>query len=98
MEQETSEKASVNILRMEFENLIKNKTNNKVEFLLESNNTNYISWLEGKLKQERSFSPEEVKIIANWAFGFHRRNDLSDSELEIEFHKILANTISKKIK
>ena len=36
-------------LRQEFENIIKNQTNSNVEFLLESNNSNYIKWLEEKI-------------------------------------------------
>jgi hypothetical protein len=47
-------------------------------------------------QKERSFSKEEVKNIANWAFGFYRRNDLSDSELEEEFEKLLTETLNNK--
>jgi hypothetical protein len=48
------------------------------------------------LKQERSYSEEEVRNIANWAFGFYRRNDLSDSELEDDFNRILEEQFKKK--
>lgn len=44
---------------------------------------------------QESYSKEQVKNIANWAFGFHRRNDLSDSELEDEFNRILNETLNK---
>ena len=47
-------------------------------------------------QQERSYSDEEVENIANWAFGFCRRNDLSDDELENEFNRILAERFKKK--
>jgi hypothetical protein len=60
---ETLEEAVKNKLRKEFENLIRNKTNSNVEFLLESNNTNYISWLENKWQKERMYSEEEVMNI-----------------------------------
>jgi len=49
-----------------------------------------------KWQQERSFSNEEVKNIANWAFGFYKRNDLSDTELEEEFEKLLSEKVIKK--
>jgi hypothetical protein len=47
-------------------------------------------------QKERSFSKEEVLNIANWAFHFYKRNDLSDSELEEEFEKLLNETLTKK--
>jgi len=45
---------------------------------------------------ERMYSEEEVRNIANWAFGFYRRNDLSDSELEDEFNRVLTEQFKKK--
>jgi hypothetical protein len=45
---------------------------------------------------QESYSKEEVKNIANWAFGFHRTNDFSDSELEDEFNKNLNETLKNK--
>lgn len=47
-------------------------------------------------QQERMYSEEEVRNIANWAFGFYRRNDLSDSELGDEFNRLLAEKFKKK--
>ena len=47
-------------------------------------------------EQERMYSEEEVKNIANWAFGFYRRNDLSEEELENEFNRILVEQFKKK--
>ena len=47
-------------------------------------------------QQERSYSEEKVRNIANWAFGFYRRNDLSDSELEDEFNRILEEQFKNK--
>ena len=49
-----------------------------------------------KWQQERMYSEEEVGNIANWAFGFYKRNDLSDSELEDEFNRILVEQFKKK--
>jgi hypothetical protein len=37
----------------------------------------------------KQWTDEIVKTIADWAFCFHRRNDLNDEELEIEFEKNL---------
>jgi hypothetical protein len=48
------------------------------------------------IKEQRMYSEEEVRNIANWAFGFYRRNDLSDSELEDEFNRVLAEQFKKK--
>jgi vacuolar-type H+-ATPase subunit H len=45
---------------------------------------------------QESYTKEQVENIANWAFGFHRRNDLSDSELEEEFDKLLNEKLNKK--
>jgi hypothetical protein len=54
-------------------------------------------FIEGaKWQQERMYSEEEVGNIANWAFGFYKRNDLSDSELEDEFNRILVEQFKKK--
>ena len=47
-------------------------------------------------KSEKMYSEEEVRNIANWAFGFYRRNDLSDSELEEEFNRILEEQFKNK--
>jgi hypothetical protein len=51
-----------------------------------------------ELKQqiEGKYSEEEVRNIANWAFGFYREKDLSDSELEDEFNRILEEKFKKK--
>jgi hypothetical protein len=62
--EKTIEESAENKLRKEFDRFIKNKTNSNVEFLLESNNTNYISWLENKWQQERSYNEEEAKKLA----------------------------------
>lgn len=61
--QETLEENAENKLRIEFENLIRNKTNSDIEFLLEANNTNYISWLESKWQQQNTYSEEEVLVL-----------------------------------
>lgn len=54
-------------------------------------------FIEGaKWQAERMYSEEEVENIANWAFGFYKRNDLSDSELEDEFNRILVEQFKKK--
>jgi hypothetical protein len=47
-------------------------------------------------QDKNKYSEEEVRNIANWAFGFYRRNDLSDSELEDEFDKVLTELFKKK--
>jgi len=49
-----------------------------------------------KWQSKRNYSKEEVKNIANWAFGFYKRNDLSDDELENEFNRILAKKFKNK--
>ena len=49
-----------------------------------------------ELQAERMYSEEEVGNIVNWAFGFYKRNDLSDSELEDEFNRILVEQFKKK--
>jgi hypothetical protein len=54
----------------------------------------FIAGAEWQAKQ--MYSEEEVRNIANWAFGFYRRNDLSDSELEDEFNRVLAERFKKK--
>lgn len=46
-------------------------------------------------KQEKMFTTEEVKNIANWAFHFYKRNDLTDDELEVEFTKLLNKKLKK---
>jgi len=58
---------------------------------------NKLDFINGaKWQQKNSYSEEEVKNIANWAFGFYKRNDLSDDELENEFNRILAKKFKKK--
>lgn len=47
-------------------------------------------------QSQRMYSKEELKNIAIWAFGFYRRNDLSDDELEVEFNRILNKKLLKK--
>jgi hypothetical protein len=74
---ETSEESSENKLRTEFETLIKNKTGSNIEFLLESNNTNYISWLENKWQAERMYREEE---ILNFADFYHQYRELIKME------------------
>jgi hypothetical protein len=59
--------------------------------------TGVLGFIEGaNWHAERSYSKEEVRNIANWAFGFYRKNDLSDSELEDEFNRILEEKFKKK--
>jgi hypothetical protein len=64
---------------------------------------NYVTANDGDIfemgvewQAERMYSEEEVKNIAEWAFSFHRRNDLTDSELEDEFERILNKQFKKK--
>ncbi len=47
-------------------------------------------------QSQRMYSKEELKNIAIWAFGFYRRNDLTDDELEIEFNRVLNQKLLKK--
>jgi len=49
-----------------------------------------------KWQQEKMYSEEEVINIANYAFGFYRRNDLSDDELEDEFNRMLIKKFKNK--
>jgi hypothetical protein len=37
---------------------------------------NYVKWLENKLQQERSYSEEEVEVIAKDAYAMGRNNIL----------------------
>ncbi len=47
-------------------------------------------------QSHRMYSKEELKNIAIWAFGFYRRNDLTDDELEVEFNRVLNQELLKK--
>jgi hypothetical protein len=89
MKQETLEEAYLNKLIDEA---------NK-EFTLDRKLAKEVAIKFAKWQQEQDknkYSEEEVRNIANWAFGFYRRNDLSDSELEDEFDKVLTELFKKK--
>jgi hypothetical protein len=43
-----------------------------------------------------SYSEEKVRSIAEWSFSFYKRNDLSNSELEHEFNRILDEQFKNK--
>jgi hypothetical protein len=69
------------------------------EFTLDRKLAKEVAIKFAKWQQEQDknkYSEEEVRNIANWAFGFYRRNDLSDSELEDEFDKVLTELFKKK--
>jgi hypothetical protein len=67
------------------------------ESLNELAKENFIKGANWQQEQNKNkYSEEEVRNIANWAFGFYRRNDLSDSELEDEFNRVLAEQFKKK--
>jgi hypothetical protein len=53
MKKSITKEEATESLRSEFETIIRNQTNSNVEFLLESNNANYIKWLETKLHQSK---------------------------------------------
>ena len=45
---------------------------------------------------DRLYNAEEVRNIAGWSFHFYKRNDLSDSELEEEWGRLLNERLKKK--
>jgi hypothetical protein len=47
-----------------------------------------------KLESETSYRAEEVRQIAEWSFHFYKRNDLSDSELEKEWERLLNERLN----
>jgi hypothetical protein len=51
---------------------------------------------ELKPENEKLFVAEEVKQIAEWSFHFYKTNDLSDSELEAEWERLLNERLNKK--
>jgi hypothetical protein len=55
------QEAIENVLRTEFETIIRNQTNSNVEFLLESNNASYIIWLEAKYQAEISNNEDDIR-------------------------------------
>jgi methionine synthase II (cobalamin-independent) len=57
-----------------------------------------VKQLANKLKSESEtlYSAEEVRQIAEWSFHFYKRNDLSDSELEEEWGRLLNERLRKK--
>jgi hypothetical protein len=62
-----------------------------------SSDVDFIAGAKWQQEQDKKmYSEEEVRNIANWAFGFYRRNDLSDSELEDEFNRILEEQFKNK--
>jgi hypothetical protein len=86
--QETLGEDDKNTLRIEFETIIKTKTNSNVEFLLESNNNNYIKWLEAKWKSEKMYGDEDLRT----AFGVGMKF-MIDSKVDF---KEWFNTFKKK--
>jgi hypothetical protein len=49
-----------------------------------------------KWQQERMYSEEEVRRIAEWSFDFHKTNDFSDSELADEWELRLEKMFKNK--
>jgi hypothetical protein len=94
--QEQLEESSENKLRTEFETLIKNKTGSNIEFLLESNNTNYISWLENKWQAERMYSEEKVREAFKHGILFKEESvSTCEEAIETEF-SMLVEQFKKK--
>jgi hypothetical protein len=57
-----------------------------------------VKQLASKLKSEGEmlYSESTVRQIAEWSFHFYKRNDLSDSELEAEWERLLNERLRKK--
>lgn len=57
-----------------------------------------VKQLANKLKSEGEmlYNESTVRQIAEWSFHFYKRNDLSDSELEEEWERLLNERLKKK--
>lgn len=52
--------------------------------------------IQAQGQMSKMYSEEEVRKIANWAFGFYKRNDLDDDELGDEFNRVLIEIFKTK--
>jgi len=60
----------------------------------ENGNQSPYNWFKmGYNAATKEYSEEDIRRIAQFAFSFHRRNDLDDVELEIEFNRLLDKNI-----
>ncbi len=60
----------------------------------ENGNQSPYNWFKmGYNAATKVYSEEDIRRIAQFAFSFHRRNDLDDDELEIEFNRLLDKNI-----
>jgi hypothetical protein len=50
-------------------------------------------WFTKNKSATKVYSEKDLRGIAEFAFSFHRRNDLDDVELEIEFNRLLDKNI-----